>query len=222
MADKNRTGYHYKKFVDDFNDQIAAINKLPSKTDMAKRSSVCQKKIYQFDKKKPAFIKPGMLTAFMYKEPKLKEELKYYDARPMVLVFNVFKSGEGQRILGFNIHYYPEKFRMLILKKIFQIYNEYFLANAIQERRVSAKRGKTIPFTNLERGKTNGFEYPMLMKLLQQYGLDFGIREYIPELMANVSPVNTSNYGYAAYTEGNFKKETLSAIIRQFNNAMKK
>jgi hypothetical protein len=58
----------------------------------------------------------------------------------------------------------------------------------------------------------------MLISQLQKAKLDFGIREYIPMLMAKVTPVPVSAWPKAVLTEGHFKKETREQILSYWKN----
>jgi hypothetical protein len=58
----------------------------------------------------------------------------------------------------------------------------------------------------------------MLISQLQKAKLDFGIREYIPNLMASVTPIPVANWPKAVLTEGHFKKETREQILNYWKN----
>lgn len=62
------------------------------------------------------------------------------------------------------------------------------------------------------------FNYKMLIDQLQKAKLDFGIREYIPNLMAKVTPIPVANWPKAVFTEGHFKKETREQILSYWKN----
>ena len=58
-------------------------------------------------------IRPGEMYLFMY-DPKLKLELPYYDAVPLVLPFKIVKGG----FLGINLHYLPYLARYKLLGEL--------------------------------------------------------------------------------------------------------
>jgi hypothetical protein len=62
------------------------------------------------------------------------------------------------------------------------------------------------------------FNYKMLISQLEKAKLDFGIREYIPNLMAKVTPIPVSGWQKAVFTEGHFKKETREQILNYWKN----
>lgn len=141
---------------------------------------------------------PGQLILFKYFEPKTKEELEYYDASPCTIFFGVFNSSLGKRVLGFNIHYYPPKLRYQIMNKIFEMYRpilvKYF------------KEGTTK--------EMDAFDYRYLIDNLNRANLTFGVREYIPSLMAESKMIPPNMWKVAVFTEGWFKKMTRTAIMK--------
>lgn len=151
-------------------------------------------------------IVPGQLIIFEYFEPKTKEELEYYDASPCTIFFNIVNTKDGKRVLGFNIHYYPPKMRYQIMSTIFDIfkpiYSKYF------------KEGNS--------SSIEAFDYQYLIESLEKAGLGFGVRMYIPSLIKSVRKVPPQMWHIAVFTEGWFKKQTRTAILRYWNQWVKK
>ena len=143
-------------------------------------------------------IVPGQLVLFEYFDPKTKDKLEYYDASPCTIFFGVFKSKQGKRILGFNIHYYPPKLRYAIMDKIFKIYRPVY----------------TKYFTTGTTREIDAFDYAYLVSNLKKAQLDFGIREYIPQLIGDTWLVPPNQWQVAVFTEGWFKKQTRAAIMK--------
>lgn len=141
---------------------------------------------------------PGQLVMFKYFEPKMKEELEYYDARPVTIYFNKISTENGPRYLGFNIHYYPPKIRYAVMNKIFDIYKPVY----------------TKYFSSGSDKEMDAFDYRYLMSALEKAKLDFGVRMYIPELVAEPRIVPPKYWEIAVFTEGWFKKRTREAILR--------
>lgn len=140
---------------------------------------------------------PGQLVMFNYFEPKTKEQLEYYDAMPCTIFFGTIKSKEGPRVIGFNIHYYPPGIRFQIMDRIFDIFKPLYLENWNEPLQTE------MP----------DFNYKMLMNQLRKAKLDFGIRQYIPELIFKVQPIPPKLWQKAVFTEGHFKKSTREAIL---------
>jgi hypothetical protein len=141
-------------------------------------------------------ISPGQLIMFNYFYPKTEKQLQYYDAMPCTIFFGVIKTKEGPRVIGFNIHYYPPKMRYMVMDRIFDIFKPYYLES-----------------WNSPNGEISDFDYKMIMRQLKEAKLDFGIREYIPSLMHNVSPIPPKYWQKVVFTEGRFKKETREQIL---------
>lgn len=68
---------------------------------------------------------PGRMYMFLY-DPKLKEELPYYDRFPLVFAIKHYKDG----FLGLNLHYLPPKLRL----KLFAALLEYVNNDRYNER----------------------------------------------------------------------------------------
>ena len=143
-------------------------------------------------------ILPGQLIMFNYFEPATKEELEYYDAMPCTIFFNSFKTKAGEtRVLGFNVHYYPPKIRYAIMNRIFSIFQPIY------------EKSWNTP---LKQGMSY-IQYKMLMEQLENEGLAFGVREYIPNLMHNIRPIPPKDWSKVVFTEGRFKKRTREQIL---------
>lgn len=142
-------------------------------------------------------ILPGQLIMFKYFSPKLKEDLEYYDAWPCTIFFGIRKTDDGDRVIGFNLHYYPPKIRYALMDKVFELYKSSYYP------KTSKNLTKAIP----------QFQYELFIYKLRQAKLDFGIRMYIPSLMQQITPIPPDYWSKAVFTEGMFKKTTREAII---------
>lgn len=151
-------------------------------------------------------IRPGQLILFKYFEPKTKEELEYYDARPCTIFFNVIKTDQGKRVLGFNIHYYPPRMRYQIMSTIFDIYKPIY----------------SKYFENGTKSTVEAFDYKYLIDSLEKAGLGFGVRMYIPDLIKDIHHIPPQMWHVAVFTEGWFKKQTREAIMKYWRQWRKK
>ena len=197
--------------------QKRASNKAPKNFDMLK--AIREEKLYKANvqrrdkvarqfvdenydiKGKPAIL-PGQLIMFNYFEPATKEELKYYDAMPCTIFFGIVNTKNGKRVIGFNIHYYPPRIRYQLMNRIFEIFRP------IYEKQFNEPLKEEMSY----------FNYKMLISQLQKAKLDFGIREYIPQLMAKIVPIPVSGWQKAVFTEGHFRKETREQILNYWKN----
>ena len=147
-------------------------------------------------------VLPGQLIMFNYFEPATKDKLEYYDAMPCTIFFGIVNTKNGKRVIGFNIHYYPPKIRFQLMNRIYEIFKPIY------------SQQFNTPLTE----EMSYFNYKMLINQLQKAKLDFGIREYIPMLMAKVTPIPVANWPKAVLTEGHFKKETREQILSYWKN----
>jgi hypothetical protein len=147
-------------------------------------------------------VLPGQLIMFDYFEPATKDKLEYYDAMPCTIFFGIVNTKNGKRVIGFNIHYYPPRIRFQLMARIYEIFKPIY-----------SKQFNT-PLTE----EMSYFNYKMLISQLQKAKLDFGIRKYIPMLMARFTPIPVSSWPKAVLTEGHFKKETREQILNYWKN----
>ena len=149
------------------------------------------------DVKNPKVCYPGQLVMFNYFEPKTKDQLQYYDAMPCTLYFGTVRTDEGVRYIGWNAHYYPPRIRWQIFERVYEIFKPMYLKDWGQ------------PLSH----EMDYFNYKMIVQQLQKAKLDFGVREYIPQLMNKIVPVPINMWPKALLTEGVFKKETRAQIL---------
>jgi hypothetical protein len=83
-----------------------------------KNLRVNQKKMLMDDKRYVRRIIPGKMYFYCY-DPKLKEELPFWDKFPLTLVVRKYTDG----FLGLNLHYLPIKNRIILLNKLYALAN---------------------------------------------------------------------------------------------------
>lgn len=197
--------------------QKRAANKAPKDFDMLK--AIREEKLYKanvqrrdvsarqfveenYDIKGKPSILPGQLIMFNYFEPATKDKLEYYDAMPCTIFFGIVNTKNGKRVIGFNIHYYPPRIRYQLMNRIYEIFKP------IYSKQFNEPLSEEMSY----------FNYKMLVSQLQKAKLDFGIREYIPQLMAKIVPIPVSGWSKAVFTEGHFRKETREQILNYWKN----
>lgn len=149
-------------------------------------------------------VLPGQLIMFDYFYPKTEDQLEYYDAMPCTIFFGTMKTELGRRVIGFNIHYYPPRIRYMVMDRIFDIFKPFYLKNW------NKSLNNEIP----------DFNFRMIMKQLERAKLDFGIRQYIPELMRQIRPIPPKDWQKAVFTEGRFKKQTRDQILKYWTDKL--
>lgn len=218
MADKWLPGTNSKISKKDIKSDKTASSKTPPKDfDMLK--AIKSEKLYKANVKRRDrgvrkfidenlkssgndTILPGQLIMFNYFEPATKEQLEYYDAMPCTIFFGIINTKNGKRVIGFNIHYYPPRIRYQLINRIYEIFKPIYSKN----------------FNTPLKEEMAYFNYKMLIDQLQKAKLDFGIREYIPGLMAKITPIPVVNWPKAVLSEGHFRKETREQILNYWKN----
>ena len=182
-----------------FNMQLA-IDKHPlSHKPTNMRSKLAYKEIMTEVQQSPRYMLPGMFAMFGYREPKYKEQLQYYDATPAVIFFGITRTKESTiREIGFNLHYFPPFARAKIINLVYNVFKAYY-----------NKYFNEVPT------RPNRFvDYNVLRKMLNRYGIGFGLRMYIPVLRGKTYIMPTRMIPTLAYTEGHFNGATLGQIQR--------
>lgn len=152
----------------------------------------------------PKDVYPGQLILFNYFNPKTKEDLEYYDAKPCTIFFGEFNSKEGKRVIGFNLHYYPPTIRYRVMDRIFEIYKNTYLTS----------------WNESLGSEVSQFNYNILIRRLQEAGLDFGVRMYIPNLIGGIRAIPPKWWAKATFTEGRFKKSTMENIMKYWKQKL--
>lgn len=185
-------------------DMLKAIRAEKHYKSNVKRRDVTSRKYIDenLDVKGKPSILPGQLIMFNYFEPATKEKLEYYDAMPCTIFFGIVNTKNGKRVIGFNIHYYPPRIRYQLMNRIYEIFKPIY----------------STQFSTPLSEEMSYFNYKMLISQLQKAKLDFGIREYIPNLMAHIVPVPVADWSKAVLTEGHFRKETREQILNYWKN----
>ena len=176
------------------------------KDNTRRRDTVARKAINEMEVTGPADVMPGQLVSFNYFQPKTKEQLEYYDAMPVTIFFGVFNTEEGKRIMGFNIHYYPPRIRFQIMDRIMEIWKPMYMK---------------CWNDGLQNDLTH-FDYRWLQMQLENAGLGFGVRMYIPNLTGAMRVVPPRLWSKAVFSEGVFKKKTRELILKYWADYKKK
>lgn len=182
-----------------FNMQLAIDNHPLSTRPTGVRSKLAYKEIMVNVPQSPRYMLPGMFALFGYSKPKYKEDLLYYDATPAVIFFGITRTKDSAiRELGFNIHYFPPFARAKIITLVYEVFRKYYdkYFNQVPSR----------PYTTVD--------YNVLRRMLDKYGIGFGLRMYVPVLRGKTYILPTRMIPTLAYTEGHFNGATLGMIQR--------
>ena len=178
-----------------------AINKHPlGKRPINIRSKLAYAELLKNTKETTKYLLPGQMALFNYLEPKLKEDLEYYDRTPLVLFLGITRTDDGNiREVGINFHYYPPFARARILNKVYEVFKPHWQKN----------------FNEVQHKPNMVIDYRTLKHIMRHnLHLAFGIRCYIPVLRSTTHTIPTRLFSTAFYTEGHFSCATLQQIFR--------
>ena len=182
-----------------FNMQKAIDNHPLSHKPTNMRSKIAYKEIINEVQQSPKYMLPGMFAMFGYRSPKYKEHLDYYDATPAVIFFGITRTKDSTiRELGFNLHYFPPFARARIITLVYNVFKQYY-----------------NKYFNVVPTRPNMMvDYNTLKRMLDKYGIGFGLKMYIPVLRGKTYILPTRLVPTLAYTEGHFNGATLGQIQR--------
>ena len=163
------------------------------------RSRLAYKELTDHIKPNPRYLLPGMFAVFGYRHPKYEEQLPYYDATPAVIFCGITRTNDDTiRELGFNLHYFPPFTRARIIEVVYSTFRKYYDKH----------------FNDAPRSPYSFIDYNKLKRMLDRYGIGFGLRMYIPVLRSQTYVVPTRLISTMMYTEGHFSGATLAQIQR--------
>ena len=113
------------------------------------------------------FLQPGKIYIFKYL-PTNGDRYAYWDMHPIVFALGKMPASQGFMNVGINISWYPPAARKYIIEKIRQIYKPMY-DSAIKKAGMKAKDQKSVEI-----------DLYALKTALDQYGLSFAIRNYLP------------------------------------------
>lgn len=125
---------------------------------------------------KEAFLMPGKIYVFKYK-PLHLDKHAFWDEHPIVLSLGKMPAVKGEMNVCLNLSWYPPKARKYIMDQIKKMYEKNIEA-AITSKAGDAMLQKAIPI-DLYRLKKN----------LDQFGLSWAVRNYLPQQIESPSYV---------------------------------
>lgn len=148
-----------------------------------------------YDKSRKRISESEILT-FAYPNPKTElKQLKWFDAHPLVLLFNV----KGKNMYGLNLHYLPTPAREILLKKVIGINKLKLKAN--------------LRFD---------LSWELINEFIKRNGWEFIIKQYIPARMQNVQYIPYNQWKYAINVpsekfvfDGQYSMDDIQALVRR-------
>ena len=164
------------------------------------RSKLAYKEIMNQIKPTNRYLLPGQIVCFEYLEPKLKEELDFYDKTPLVVFCGITRTKDGNiREIGVNLHAFPPHTRANVLNRIYEVFKPYFNKYF---NTASTKPNAIISYDQLKH----------IVRTNQKLG--FAIRMYIPVLRGTSYLVPTRLLPTALFTEGHWSKAALQEVFK--------
>lgn len=80
----------------------------------------------------------------IYKDPKTKDDLPYYDAFPLFFPLHFTKGSEGTLLAGINIHYIPPAMRVKFLKEL-----ETLIRRVAEQQKFDVNNLEDYPHQNI-------------------------------------------------------------------------
>jgi len=121
-------------------------------------------------------FKTGMIHVFRYDKPKNIKTLPWWDRNPVVLALDPHESGTD---VGINLNLLPVQMKEDLLDMIYDR----------MEGQIKSKSGRASKDNAMTQGQIN-LIYKDAVKFLKQFGFDFAVRQYIPQLKKNQKVVS--------------------------------
>lgn len=128
----------------------------------------------RFIARKLRFFMPGRVYTFRY-EPHGKNELDFYDRRPMVYVIGEYISKEtGYNIMqGINLNFLPETIRVNFINTAFKLFG-----NAYEKADEMSDKERLTSMKEINKLITNWYFMSINFNRRAKIGLEFAIRNY--------------------------------------------
>ena len=156
----------------------------------------------------PQRFVPGKIYVFNYKTPKHADILPWWDENPVVLALNSKETND----LGINLNLLPIGIKEELLD---------FVYDRMEGQIKSRTQGKAAN-NAISQGQIS-LSYEGAKAFLKQYGFDFAIRQYIPNLKTNQAVVAYESWADVALCDFiKLNGSSLGKIRYQFREHLKK
>lgn len=129
-------------------------------------------------------FKIGMIHVFRYEKPLNMKTLEWWDKNPVVLAMEPHESGTD---VGINLNLLPVQFKEDLLDMIYER----------MSGQIKSKSGRFKENNALTQGEIT-LIYKDIKKFLVQFGFDFAIRQYVPQLKKNQKVVSYESWAKIA------------------------
>lgn len=128
-------------------------------------------------------FRPGKIYVFEYKTPKGIDTLEWWDQNPVVLALDPYNGND----VGINLNLLPNEVREELLDFVYDK-----MKGQIKSQSMGSRSGDALNQGQLK------FTYDGARLFLKQYGYDFAIRQYIPNLKSKQAVVSYENWARIA------------------------
>lgn len=150
----------------------------------------------------------GMIHVFRYEKPKHLDRLDWWDRNPVVLAMDPHESGTD---VGINLNLLPVEFKEDLLDLIYDR----------MQGQIKSKSGRSKENNALTQGEIT-LIYKDVKKFLVQFGFDFAIRQYIPELKKNQKVVSYESWAKIALCDfQDLKGVGINEVKRMYREHLK-
>ena len=153
-------------------------------------------------------FKPGMIYVFRYDKPKHIATLPWLDKNPVVLALDPTDAGND---CGINLNLLPVDVKEDLLDLIYERMKGLIKSASSGNKMYNAKTQAPIKL-----------DYKGAKKFLDDFGLGFAIRQYIPNLKQNQKVVSYENWAQIAMCDFlELEGITVNELRQQFSNYLK-
>lgn len=150
-------------------------------------------------------FRTGMIHVFRYDSPKHEATLEWWDRNPVVLALDPAEGND----FGINLNLLPVAFKEDMLDMVY-------------ERMAGQIKSKTRSGMAIAQGQIP-LTYTGAKSFLEQFGLGFAVRQYIPNRKSNQKIVNYENWARIALCDFiELNGASIGQIRYQFRNHLKK
>lgn len=150
-------------------------------------------------------FRTGMIHVFRYDSPKNEATLEWWDRNPVVLALDPAEGND----FGINLNLLPVAFKEDMLDMVY-------------ERMAGQIKSKTRNGMAIAQGQIP-LTYTGAKSFLEQFGLGFAVRQYIPNRKSNQKIVNYENWARIALCDFmELNGASVGKIRAQFRNHLKK
>ena len=154
-------------------------------------------------------FQPGKIYVFRYQKPKHIDKLEWWDMNPVVLALD---PTENKNDLGINLNLLPVPVKEDLLD---------FVYDRMKAELENQMKGKTKD--NAKTQAQISLTYDGAKRFLTQYGFDFAIRQYIPNLKSDQKVVSYESWAKIVLCDFiELNGSSINKIKQAFRNHLKK